>query len=81
MYVFPIGAIWSVLLFSLAQSISNITFYSDSDCANYLAVASGPDDGTCTQFPSGSFGSFRVTSLDSTCAGPQTLNHILWAVC
>ena len=60
----------------VVSAVSNITFYSDDQCAELLIVKSGPDDGTCTQFPAdavSSFKSFRVTSLDQTCAGKHAL--------
>ncbi|KAK5462525.1 hypothetical protein LTS15_002237 [Exophiala xenobiotica] len=54
----------------LASALSNITFYSDTKCTDVLGIKAGPDDGTCTPFPDDvlSFHSFRVTSLDQTCA-------------
>ncbi|KAK5191915.1 hypothetical protein LTR99_008354 [Exophiala xenobiotica] len=68
-----IGGVFLVAFLSavhLASALSNITFYSDTKCTDVLGIKAGPDDGTCTPFPDDvlSFHSFRVTSLDQTCA-------------
>ncbi|KIX98548.1 uncharacterized protein Z520_05849 [Fonsecaea multimorphosa CBS 102226] len=64
------AAAWSVLFFHHVIALSNVTFYSDSQCSKFLSWKTGPDDGTCTPFPTNSQGflSFMVTSLDQTCA-------------
>lgn len=62
----------SAFLYRLVSvsATSSVTFYSDTQCSNAVGVEDGPDDGTCTQFTEGLvFGSFKVTSLDKTCAG------------
>jgi hypothetical protein len=73
----------------LASALSNITFYSDTKCTDVLGIKAGPDDGTCTPFPDEvlSFRSFRVTSLDQTCAGMLPLrferrpfSSVMWKV-
>ncbi|EXJ75765.1 uncharacterized protein A1O5_00272 [Cladophialophora psammophila CBS 110553] len=66
----PIAIAWSALQFHYVWALSNITFYSDSQCSKFLSWKTGPDDGTCTPFPTNSQGylSFMVTSLDQTCA-------------
>ncbi|RVX72928.1 hypothetical protein B0A52_03281 [Exophiala mesophila] len=64
-------ATWSTFSILLpVQALSNITFYSDTSCQTIIGEKNGPDDGTCTQFltEASNFGSFRVTSLDQTCA-------------
>ncbi|KAK5050007.1 hypothetical protein LTR84_004126 [Exophiala bonariae] len=60
----------SLLYSRHAYALSNITYYSDTQCTELLDEKTGPDDGTCTQFPTltKSFGSFRVESLDQTCS-------------
>ncbi|KIW29710.1 uncharacterized protein PV07_05500 [Cladophialophora immunda] len=61
---------WSALQFQYVIALSNVTFYADSQCSKFLSWKTGPDDGTCTPFPTNSQGflSFMVTSLDQTCA-------------
>ena len=73
-------ATWSTFSILLpVQALSNITFYSDTSCQTIIGEKNGPDDGTCTQFltEASNFGSFRVTSLDQTCAGtfPRPLRY------
>lgn len=69
----PTGAVvaWCLFHLQFVVSLSNVTFYSDDLCSQFLSLKTGPDDGTCTPFPSNAAGfrSFRVTSLDQTCAG------------
>ncbi|KIW80045.1 hypothetical protein Z517_06660 [Fonsecaea pedrosoi CBS 271.37] len=62
--------VWSALQFHQVVALSNITFYSDNKCSQFKSVTTGPDDGTCTPFPTNTQGflSFMVTSLDQTCA-------------
>jgi len=64
------------LLASQVNALSNITYYSDDLCNDVIIEKNGPDDGTCTQFPtmSRSYSSFRVSSLDQTCSG-ESPNH------
>ncbi|KIX09636.1 uncharacterized protein Z518_00717 [Rhinocladiella mackenziei CBS 650.93] len=61
---------WCALNARIAHALSNVTFYSDDQCTEVISEKNGPDDGTCTPFPTIalSFLSFRVTSLDQTCA-------------
>ncbi|OCT52742.1 hypothetical protein CLCR_10580 [Cladophialophora carrionii] len=65
------GAVaWFALNLHRAAALSNITFYSDNACQTFKGWKTGPDDGTCTPFPTNVQGylSFMVTSLDQTCA-------------
>ncbi|OAP61766.1 hypothetical protein AYL99_03969 [Fonsecaea erecta] len=64
------AVVWSALQFHYVIALSNVTFYADSQCSKFLSWKTGPDDGTCTPFPTNSQGflSFMVTSLDQTCA-------------
>ncbi len=66
------GAVaWSTFFIEHGTALSNITFYSDAGCETFKGWKTGPDDGTCTPFPTNIQGylSFMVTSLDQTCAG------------
>jgi hypothetical protein len=62
---------WSLWQIPTVSALSNITFYSDDSCQKFQGWKTGPDDGTCTQFPTNVEGylSYMVTSLDQTCAG------------
>lgn len=65
-------AFGAALLYSQQiYALSNLTYYSDDLCTDVITEKNGPDDGTCTQFPtmSRSYASFRVSSLDQTCSG------------
>lgn len=48
--------------------MSSIRFYSDSSCTNVTTETTGPPDGQCTLFGTYEFGSFRLISLQQTCA-------------
>jgi hypothetical protein len=66
------GAVaWLAFNLRCVTALSNITFYSDDACQKFQGWKTGPDDGTCTPFPTNVQGylSFMVTSLDQTCAG------------
>lgn len=65
------------LFLQQAYALSNITFYSDDQCTDVLDQKTGPDDGTCTPFPTlmKSYGSFRVSSLDQTCSGKSIITY------
>ncbi|KAJ9617170.1 hypothetical protein H2200_000891 [Cladophialophora chaetospira] len=64
------AAAGSAFLIQHVVALSNITFYSDNACQKFQGWKTGPDDGTCTPFPTNVQGhlSFMVTSLDQTCA-------------
>ncbi|KIW68747.1 hypothetical protein PV04_04671 [Phialophora macrospora] len=67
----PAGvAAWFAFNLYYVTALSNITFYSDDACQIFKGWKTGPDDGTCTPFPTNVQGylSFMVTSLDQTCA-------------
>jgi len=46
----------------------SIQFYSDSSCTIAIGQDSGPTDGDCTLFGTSGFASFKVISLEQTCA-------------
>ncbi|KPI36230.1 uncharacterized protein AB675_8911 [Cyphellophora attinorum] len=50
--------------------MSSIQFYTDDNCldAGTLGNSSGPSNGLCTQFGESAFKSFRVVTLQRTCA-------------
>ncbi|EXJ60443.1 hypothetical protein A1O7_04595 [Cladophialophora yegresii CBS 114405] len=65
------GAVaWCAFDLRRVTALSNITFYSDNACQKFQGWKTGPDDGTCTPFPTNvqGFLSYMVTSLDQTCA-------------
>jgi hypothetical protein len=51
--------------------MSSIQFYIDDACSEKadLGNTTGPPDGYCTSFGVGGWLSFRVMSLERTCAG------------
>jgi hypothetical protein len=71
MLSFGLFSVVALFFVSTAFALSNVTFYADLGCTKFKSWKTGPDDGTCTVFPSDSQGyeSFMVTSLDQTCAG------------
>lgn len=51
--------------------MTTIVFFADENCSDRgdLGNVTGPPTGFCTEFGVSSFGSFRVETLERTCAG------------
>jgi hypothetical protein len=58
--------------------MSSIQFYVDDACSEKadLGNTTGPPDGYCTSFGVGGWLSFRVMSLERTCAGEELKESI-----
>lgn len=55
---------------------TTISTYSDAGCTDVVQSIDGPDTGLCQENTLGSYTSFRVTSLDSPCAGMTAIEYL-----